>query len=249
MFLVSCGGGGGSGNNTSSSSPPETFKIFGLDFGPYLEGQDPTINPNITETQLLARMEIIQTFTQWIRTYGSTAGLENSGSLARNLGLKVAVSAWIDRDLNDNEREVANLITTAQAGEADLLIVGSEVLLRRDIPEDDLIAYINRVKQETSGIPVTYADRYEIILAHPRIIDAVDIVFVNYYPYWDGVPIDLAVAAVHGWHQQVLLAADGKPVIVSETGWPSDGLQIGNAIPSPENASFYFINFIFLGSC
>jgi len=33
-------------------------------------------------------------------------------------------------------------------------------------------------------------------------------------------------------------------IIVSETGWPSCGNQVGDAVPSPENASFYFLNFV-----
>ena len=37
-------------------------------------------------------------------------------------------------------------------------------------------------------------------------------------------------------------AAKGKPVIISETGWPSQGDQVKEAVPSPENAMKYFIN-------
>ena len=33
-------------------------------------------------------------------------------------------------------------------------------------------------------------------------------------------------------------------MIVSETGWPSCGTPIGNAVPSPENAGQYFVNVV-----
>jgi len=34
----------------------------------------------------------------------------------------------------------------------------------------------------------------------------------------------------------------GKPVIITETGWPSKGESLGGAVPSIENAIKYFIN-------
>jgi len=36
--------------------------------------------------------------------------------------------------------------------------------------------------------------------------------------------------------------AQGKPVIVSETGWPGVGSPTGGAVPSFENAVRYFVN-------
>ncbi len=37
-------------------------------------------------------------------------------------------------------------------------------------------------------------------------------------------------------------AAGGKPVIVSETGWPNIGSAEGGAVPSYENAIKYFVD-------
>jgi hypothetical protein len=39
-------------------------------------------------------------------------------------------------------------------------------------------------------------------------------------------------------------AAAGKQVIVSETGWPSDGTANGAAIPSVTNANYYLLDFV-----
>lgn len=246
IWLVACGGDGSSNVQTVSSSTTidGSTRLYGLNFGPYLEGQDPNMDPRVDEAQLLAGMEIIRPHTQWIRTYGSTAGLEKSGKIARSLDLKAALGAWISRDLNANENELENLLIAAKAGEADMLIVGSEVLLRRDISPEKLIDYIKRVKQEVPSTPITYADRHDILFLHPAVIEAIDVVFVNYYPYWEGVELDIAVAGIHQWHKEVKQAANGKPVIISETGWPSDGRQVGPSVASLENANFYFLNFV-----
>lgn len=220
------------------------FKIHGLNFSPYIDGQDPNLGSEISEEQLRERMKIIAPYTNWIRSFGSSRGLEISGRIAHELGLKAALGAWISSDSDENKLQISNLITAANAGEADMLIVGSEVLLRKELSESNLVSYISQVKQEVSDIPIGYADVYGEILSHPSVIDAIDVVLVNYYPYWEGIGINQAVSAIHTWHQQVSSAANGKTVIVSETGYPSDGDQFGDAIPSSDNASLYFLNFV-----
>jgi exo-beta-1,3-glucanase (GH17 family) len=251
-FIISCGGGGGGGSEgqgggTPAPAPPgsdSSYRVYGLNFSPYLEGQDPNLGSEVNEQQLRARMAIIAPHTEWIRTFGCTKGLEKAGSIAHEMGLKAALGAWLGRDLAANEREISNLIAAAKAGQVDLAVVGSEVLLRGDLSEAQLIEYINRVKGEVPGLSVTTGEVYSVLLAHPAVISAVDVVFVNYYPYWEGIGLDHALSAIHGWHQQIVKAAGGKAVIVSETGWPSCGNQVGEAIPSPENASYYFLNFV-----
>lgn len=210
-----------------------------------MDEQDPNIGVQVSEEQLRSRMKIIAPYTVWIRTFSSTRGLEKVGTIARDLNLKTAIGAWLSSDLAANEREISNLISAAKAGQVDMAIVGSEVLLRADLTEDQLIGYINRVKQEVPGIIVTTAEVYSVLLSHPNVVSAVDVVMVNYYPYWEGIKVDDAIAAIHSWHQRVKSMADGKQVIVSETGWPSCGNQVGKAVPLPENANTYFLNFIY----
>jgi exo-beta-1,3-glucanase (GH17 family) len=190
-------------------------------------------------------MAIISPYTNWVRTFGCTHGLEKAGRIAHELGHKAAIGAWLSRDLSANEQEITNLIAAANAGEVDLAIVGSEVLRRGDLLEAKLIEYINRVRMAIPDtIPVTTADVYGELLAHPTILDTIDLVFANYYPYWQGVKLDNAIAQLHCWHQRVRFAAKGKPVFVSESGWPSCGNTVGEAVPSLNNASAYFLNFV-----
>jgi hypothetical protein len=122
--------------------------------------------------------------------------------------------------------------------------VGSEVLLRGDLTSEKLVEYMDQVRQAVPNVPVATADTYAQLLTHPDIVEASDIVLVNYYPYWEGIALENAVPAIHDWHGQVVKAAKDKRVIVTETGWPSDGDTKGLAVPSPENAAFFFKNFI-----
>jgi hypothetical protein len=94
------------------------------------------------------------------------------------------------------------------------------------------------------GIQVTTADAYSELISHPAILNNVYVVFVNYFPYWKGIEFSHSIAAINEWHQVITTKALGKPVFVSETGYPGCGNQIGDALPSPENSISYFLNFI-----
>jgi exo-beta-1,3-glucanase (GH17 family) len=219
-------------------------RLIGLNFSPYVDGQDPNLGSVVNEAQLRTRLQIVAPYTQWVRTFGSTHGLERTGAVARSLGLKVALGAWLGRDRAANGLEIDNVIEAARAVQAGMVIVGSEVLLRGDLTESELLAHIQQVRAALPGIPVTTADVYGQLLAHPAIVAAVDVVLVNYYPYWEGVPIQYALASLHRHHQQIVAAAGGKPIVVSETGWPTCGNTVGQAVPSLSNAAFYYLNFV-----
>jgi exo-beta-1,3-glucanase (GH17 family) len=223
----------------------EPCKLFGLCFSPYTK-QDPVKGEKLTEEHVRECLTIVSPYTEWIRTYSCMAVAESgiNNSIGHELGFKVAGGIWLDNNLTNNEKEISCGIDVAQAGDVDMLLVGNEVLLRNELTENQLIEYINRVKIACPEIPVTYPDVYDVLLKHPNVISAVDFVFPNYYPYDYGTRVEYAIYLLHLWHQEILDAAEGKPVIISETGWPSDGDNVGRAFPSLENASFYFQNFV-----
>jgi len=224
--------------------PLVAYPLEGTNFSAYMTGQNPNWSYRLTDAQIRARMKIIKPYTRRIRSFGVGLGQDNTGRIAHELGLEAWIGAWLSADLVANEAELATLIRIGQAGEADRLIIGSEVLLRGDLTSAQLIDYIRRVKAAVPGVPVIYADVYGQILAHPEVVAEIDVIMVNYYGYWEGLAVDKAIAALHGWHMEVVAAAKGKPIVVSETGWPSAGDTNGNAVPSDNNAAFYFKNFI-----
>ena len=109
-----------------------------------------------------------------------------------------------------------------------------------------MIEYLNRVKNAVpANIPVTYADTYNTLLNHPNLVTACrDVLFVNYYPYWEGVRVDKAMLDLNTKHDKVVAIAGGRKVVVSEAGWPSEGNKNGDALPTLDNAGWYFQNFV-----
>ena len=222
------------------------YRVYGLNFGPYIQNDE---NPGlegapITEEKLKDRLAKLVGRAQWVRTFGCDDELRDMGKLAHAMGLKVAAGAWLNSDMENNTAQMDCLIEQANLGHADLAVIGSENFLRGDLTVADLAGYMDRFRQEAPGVPVSYADTHNMLLTHPEIVDELDVVMVNYYPYWEGAALNEAVAVVHGWHQYMEAIANKKPVMVGETGWPSCGDTIGNAVPSPENAAAFFLNFV-----
>ena len=215
-------------------------KIHGISFSPYLEGQGP--GHHIPDTQIRSRLEAIADAVRWVRTFSCTEGHERIPKIAAEYGLKTMVGVWLDDDLERNELELANAIEIAKAGFANILAVGNEVLLRRDLPEDVLIDYIARAKLACPDIPVGYVDAYCKFSEHPRVTEACDLILANCYPFWEGCPAEHALLYIKEMYRQASQAANGKPVIVSETGWPNIGSATDGAEPSYENAVKYFVD-------
>lgn len=96
-----------------SAQPTAAYKTYGMNFSPFIDGQDPNLRTEISEAQILARMQIIANNTVWVRSFGCTHGLEKVGSIAHSLGLKAAVGAWLSNDTTANNQEISNLILKA----------------------------------------------------------------------------------------------------------------------------------------
>ena len=215
-------------------------KIHGISFSPYTEGQGP--GTEVSEAQIRERLAIVQPYVKWVRSFSCKEGNEQIPRIAAENGLKNMVGVWLDDDLEQNEVEIANAIEIAKAGHADILAVGNEVLLRGDVSEDELLEYIRRVKEAAPDTLVGYADAYFQFVDHPRVSEACDVLLANCYPFWEGCPADHALLYMKEMYRRVVNVANGKPVIISETGWPNIGTPTKGSVPSFENAIKYFVD-------
>ncbi len=214
--------------------------IHGLSFSAYLEGQGP--GTRIQEAQIRSRLGIIQPHISWVRSFSCTDGNDAIPRIAREGGLKTLVGIWLERDHEKNEQEIESAIRVARAGLADVVAVGNEVLLRGDLSEDELIGYIQRVRKAVPGVQIGYADAYFQFIDHPRVTEACDVILANCYPFWEGCAAEYATLYVKDMYRRATQVANGKKVIISETGWPNIGTPVGGAVPSEANAIRYFLN-------
>ena len=63
------------------------YGVYGIDFSPCLNGQSPNLGAQISDSQIASRMQIVAPYTNWVRSFSSTHGLENIPFIARQFGL------------------------------------------------------------------------------------------------------------------------------------------------------------------
>jgi GPH family glycoside/pentoside/hexuronide:cation symporter len=215
--------------------------MYGLCFSAYTQGQ--RAGDLLSEAQVRRRIERIAPHTRWVRSFACTEGHELIPRLARERNLKTMAGAWISPDRARNEREIEALIALARQDLVDIAVVGNEVLLRGDLPEEELLAYVARVRAALpEDVPVGCVEAYFHFLERPALTAACDVLLPNCYPFWEGADIDLAAQYVRRMHGLVKAAGGDKPVVITETGWPWQGNAVAAAVPSAVNAMRFFID-------
>jgi glucan 1,3-beta-glucosidase len=219
-----------------------------VSYAPYrLPGQTPfDATLVISPAQIAADLAALAPMTECVRVYSIDQGLDQVPALAREAGLKVLLGVWIgpNRKRNAAELERAIALANEYADVVRVLIVGNEVLLRRERTEDELRELLEYAQARTS-VPVTYADVWEFWLKHPRLANAVDLVTVHILPFWEDDPVAIEDAVEHvGTTFEKVRHAFDKPLLIGETGWPSAGRQREASLPSRVNQARYIREFV-----
>lgn len=213
--------------------------VHGLCFSIYETGQSP--GDIISKEQVRRRLEIIRPYTQWVRSFSCIEGNEWIPVLAKEMGMKTLVGAWLGDDKELNQKEMDALIDLAKNGYVDIAAVGNEVLYRNDLTMEELLDNIQYVKDALPDTTVGYVDAYYEFTRHARLTEKCDVILSNCYPFWEGCPAEYALGHMSKMYEQAQSANWNKKVIITETGWPSKGEALKGSVPSYRNALEYFI--------
>lgn len=215
-------------------------KMHGISFSAYATGQKP--GDDLTRDQIETRMAFLSPHFNWIRSFSTTQGNEYIPQVAKTMGLNTLVGAWLGEDPQKNRGEIENLIGLAHQGAVDVAAVGNEVLYRGDLEESELLDFMAEVKERLpANVPMGYVDAYYEFEDRPQITAACDVLLTNCYPFWEGCALPYATLYMQDMYRRVRKVADGKRVIVSETGWPSAGGKFHGAESSLQGAYLYFL--------
>lgn len=119
---------------------------------------------------------------------------------------------------------------------------------------DNLIDYIAQVRTAIAGtalesIPIGHVDTYDSFEngTNTKIIDHLDWIGFDGYPYWESANAN-AIENAHdlffnGVNKTNALAG-GKPVWITETGWPAVGDNYGSAVANAANARTYWTEIV-----
>jgi exo-beta-1,3-glucanase (GH17 family)/cellulose synthase/poly-beta-1,6-N-acetylglucosamine synthase-like glycosyltransferase len=230
--------------NQPTPEPPWPSRIQGFSFQPFQKDQDAIDRDEPTAEQIDSDLKLLAGKTNSVRTYSTLGTLGEIPRLAARHDIKVAVGAWLDTDRERNALEVENAIELAREHDNVVrLIIGNEVVLRGDLAVDEIAAHLDRVRAVTRQ-PVSTAEPWHVWIEHPELAEHVDYIAVHMLPYWEGVEVESAVGYVTDKMRRLEEAFPGKPIVIGEVGWPSDGRTRESAVASTSNQALFLRRFL-----
>jgi glucan endo-1,3-beta-D-glucosidase len=186
-------------------------------------------------------------------------------AIATNTTLLLGLWASSPQDVFNNElTALKNAINQYGTAFSDLVVgisVGSEDLYR-DSPTgilsnagtgqspDVLVNYIGQVKSAIAGTvlsskPVGHVDTWQTYTngSNAAVVAAADFLGLDEYPYYENTnenSVANANTLFFNAYNAVAGVANGKPIWITETGWPTTGPTENLAIPSVANAEAYW---------
>ncbi|CEP23097.1 unnamed protein product [Cyberlindnera jadinii] len=181
-----------------------------------------------------------------IRVYGTDCGsIQTIENAAVNVGLKINQGFWITSDgvdsIDDGVTELIEWATSNSWDVFDYITVGNEAILSGYATVDELISKIAEVRAKleaagytgeitTSEPPVTFQN-------NPSLCNdaSIDFVGVNPHPYFDTYSSASTAGTFVKGQVEIVAGYCSKPIVVTETGYPSAGDVNGGNVPSPAN--------------
>lgn len=219
-------------------------RVTGFAFSPYHAGQDPRelIYPSLE--QIDSDLSLLAGKATAVRTYSIEGPLAEIPRLARKHNINVCLGAYLSYNEERNAEEFPRFLEIAKSNRNVVrAIVGNETQYQGILDYDDLVSYLDQARL-TLGVPVSTAEPAGIWHSHPELVEHVDFIAMQILPYWQSMEVHEAVEYVFSELQGLQKAYPGKPVIISEVGWPSHGRDRGAAVASVTNEATFLRHFL-----
>lgn len=226
------------------SAPDFKGVLPSVSYAPFDGTGHPDVDNIPTAEKIRADLGKLAPLTRAIRLYSSTGGVEIVPKIAAEFGLKVTVGAWIDKNAERNEREIAAAIDLARHNSNVIgVVVGNETIYRGEQKVEDLIELIKKVKKSVN-IPVTTGEIWNIWRDNPQLGYSVDYIAAHVLPYWENFTAKQAPDQAVSMFQLLRDQFPGKRIQIAEFGWPSAGYNLRNAVPGPFEQASVLRNFV-----
>ena len=186
----------------------------------------------------------VNTNTSLLLGLWASAGLDNINNEI------AALTTFLD---GSNGAALAKLIVGISVGSEDLYRISPTGIINKSgvgASPEDITDYIGRVKAAIAGTPakgalVGHVDTWTawVNSSNDDVITNSDFIGMDAYPYFQNTmtnPIGDGYSLFDAAYQATISAAGGKPVWITETGWPVSGDTSGDAVPSIANAQTYW---------
>ncbi|MCG3681649.1 glycosyltransferase [Aliarcobacter butzleri] len=219
-------------------------KIESLSYSPY-EGYNKNL---LSKQQIYDDVNMLENFTNKLRTY---ATLEANAVLEAtpDSNMPIDLGLWISGDHEQNHLEIKRAIKLLEKypNRINSVIVGNEVLLRADLDEVELFAYVDFMRQFTKK-PITVAETWDVWERVPDLAKHVDFLTIHILPYWEKIPIDRFNEFIIEKYSLVEKIHPNRKIVIGETGWPSHGYNNRSAVPSLKNQAMAIRGFVNLAN-
>src|SRR5580704_1463286 len=223
-------------------APDFTGMLPSVSYAPFERGH--IVDIAVDPAKVRSDLKKLASLTRAVRLYSSTGGVELVPTIAAEFGLKVTVGAWIDTNIDRNDREITAAIDLARHNSNVIgIVVGNETVYRGEQKVDDLIELIKRVKKSVN-VPVTTGEIWNIWRDNPQLGYSVDFIAAHVLPYWENFTDKQAVDQAVAMFQLLRDAFPGKRIVIAEFGWPSAGYNLQDADPGPFQQAVVLRNFV-----
>ncbi|KAL8980217.1 MAG: hypothetical protein Q9205_004637 [Flavoplaca limonia] len=150
-------------------------------------------------------------------------------------------------------QRLVDLVIGISVGSEDLYRISPTGILNRSNPgegPDAVVRRINAVRQALagtilSGAPIGHVDTWTAYVnsSNAAVISACDFIGVDAYPYFQNTQansIENGESLFFAAYDATVAVSQGKPVWITETGWPVSGPTENQAVPSTQNAETYW---------
>jgi cellulose synthase/poly-beta-1,6-N-acetylglucosamine synthase-like glycosyltransferase/exo-beta-1,3-glucanase (GH17 family) len=217
--------------NRPLDAPDWEGPVEGMAYNFYQRDQSPLRKELPSDDEVAADMKLLSAHTKRIRTY-TAAELERLPDLAAQQGLRVTAGAWLDQRKDNNAVELEALARAVKRNrQIDRVLLGNETVLLGRLKPEELVAYVKQMRRKVN-VPISTAEPWHVWLKHPELAKAVDYITVHLLPYWEGVPVEEALADVEHRYEMLKRAYPKKYIVIGEVGWPSNGDRFQGAFAS-----------------
>jgi len=218
-------------SNNISLTNTENSKIESLSYTPYF-GYEREV---LSAEKIKKDIELLSDVTKRIRTYSSKDAeiiLEATSKIVMPIDLGI----WVGVDLKQNDLEIQRALRLLKQYPDNIenIVMGNEVLLRKDVTASALFSYIDLMKGFTDK-PITTAETWDIWRKVPELAQHVDFITLHILPYWEKIPIenlDLFIEERYSINKNIF---PNKEIHIGEMGWPSHGYNNMDSVPGLEN--------------
>lgn len=244
------------GNSDKVISPPDAENIIqSLSYAPY-KGQSG--KEYLSDDEILRDLTLLKRFTKQVRVY-SANDAQKVLPIAQQLGIKVHFGFWLSSNEEDNKKEIELAKKLIHLYYADIvsIIVGNEVLLRKDLTLEQLVVVIRDIKRMVYDINKQYplrkdrptvstAEVWNLWIDNPSLGKEVDFINIHVLPYWETIKAERFIRFFQEAYASVEETFKGKDITVGEFGWPSQGYNNQDSVANPENQATVIRRFLIL---